>query len=568
MLIITLGQAVFVPVMLTDTASQSPAVGVLYNNVQATVVKNDGTAVDLTLGPTDWTQITQGAYSSKGYYLLKLPASVLDQEGNIHFGVAVAGNDFFPGLASVRANTEKQIYDRIGAPVLADISHDIQVISASTGTGGFGPTDRDNLLAVKAKTDNLPADPTSQATTNAAVAATFTATDHSNLLAVKTKTDNLPAIPASQSDVTNARDNVNSNTNSQASSINSNTNSRASEIKGASFTTGDDLHSMKAVINGINTKTTNLPSDPASQSVICGAGFDPSTDALHQLQLASSAASSGGFGVQDRADLQTIKTQANLIGTSTVATQADVVNNTAAARDAMMGVDTTNSPYNVKRTISEVYVYARNYINPKTTNLPSDPASNSVVNSVGSAVEGSGFVGASDSLHAIASAITASNYTSADRTLMNNIYSRLGAPTGASMSADIAGVKTTGDNNRSDVIAIRAKTDNLPGDPASNSHVDLVTGAGADAWNANDREMMTEIKAKTDRLPIDPASQSAGFGTTDRDNMVAIRYKTDALPVDPASITSVTNLSNKVGTPRSTVAADIQEVSDFVVANG
>lgn len=62
-----------------------------------------------------------------------------------------------------------------------------------------------NLAAVKAKTDNLPADPASNTQVNTRMATfTYTAPANSDITAIKAKTDNLPATPASQGDVTGA----------------------------------------------------------------------------------------------------------------------------------------------------------------------------------------------------------------------------------------------------------------------------------------------------------------------------------------------------------------------------
>jgi len=63
-----------------------------------------------------------------------------------------------------------------------------------------------------------------------------------------------------------------------------------------------------------------------------------------------------------------------------------------------------------------------------------------------------------------------------------DVMGRLGTPAGASVSADVAAVKT-------DTGAIKAKTDNLPASPANEATVQAV-------------------KAKTDNLPADPASNT------------------------------------------------------------
>jgi len=59
-----------------------------------------------------------------------------------------------------------------------------------------------DLTAVKAKTDNLPADPASNTQVNTRLAAAgYTAPDNAGIAAVKAKTDNLPASPANEANV-------------------------------------------------------------------------------------------------------------------------------------------------------------------------------------------------------------------------------------------------------------------------------------------------------------------------------------------------------------------------------
>jgi hypothetical protein len=57
----------------------------------------------------------------------------------------------------------------------------------------------------------------------------------------------------------------------------------------------------------------------------------------------------------------------------------------------------------------------------------------------------------------------------------------------------------------SDVAAIKAKTDGLPADPASNTQVNTRLAAASYVAPANDD--ITSIKAKTDNLPASPATE-------------------------------------------------------------
>lgn len=57
-----------------------------------------------------------------------------------------------------------------------------------------------------------------------------------------------------------------------------------------------------------------------------------------------------------------------------------------------------------------------------------------------------------------------------------------------------------------DVPGIKAKTDNLPADPASNTQVN--TRLAAAGYTAPDNSGIAAVKAKTDNLPADPASNT------------------------------------------------------------
>lgn len=94
--------------------------------------------------------------------------------------------------------------------------------------------------------------------------------------------------------------------------------------------------------------------------------------------------------------------------------------------------------------------------------------------------------------------------------MTGDAFARLGAPAGASVSADVAAVKA-------DTAAIKLKTDNLPSDPADASDI-----AGAfSTVNTNlstiagyiDTEVAA-IKAKTDNLPASPAAVGSAMTLT------------------------------------------------------
>ena len=105
--------------------------------------------------------------------------------------------------------------------------------------------------------------------------------------------------------------------------------------------------------------------------------------------------------------------------------------------------------------------------------------------------------------------------------MTGDAFARLGAPAGASVSADVASIKTdTGTTIPAtlatlagyvdtEVAAIKAKTDNLPSDPADASDIaasfSSVSGTLSTIAGYLDTEIAA-IKAKTDNLPASPAA--------------------------------------------------------------
>jgi hypothetical protein len=122
---------------------------------------------------------------------------------------------------------------------------------------------------------------------------------------------------------------------------------------------------------------------------------------------------------------------------------------------------------------------------------------------------------------------------------------------------------------------IKAKTDNLPSDPADQSElVTLINTKASQAsvnaiptttllaanYTAPDNAGIAAIKAKTDNLPSDPADQSelatlisaipttpllaANYTAPDNAGIAAIKAKTDNLPSDPADQSELVTLIN------------------------
>ena len=140
-----------------------------------------------------------------------------------------------------------------------------------------------------------------------------------------------------------------------------------------------------------------------------------------------------------------------------------------------------------------------------------------------------------------------------------------------------------------EVAAIKAKTDNLPVDPADASDIAAsfatVNSTLATIAAYIDTEVAA-IKAKTDNLPVDPADASdiaASFASVNASlttisgyidtEVAAIKAKTDNLPVDPAdasdiatSFSNITTLLNTLASYVDTEVAAIKAKTDNLPA--
>jgi hypothetical protein len=200
-------------------------------------------------------------------------------------------------------------------------------------------------------------------------------------------------------------------------------------------------------------------------------------------------------------------------------------------------------------------------IKAKTDNLPADPASETNVDANETHltdIKGTGFVKDTDSLTDIRPE-TDKIQTVLDDT--NEMQGKL--PSNNIMGSS---VKTDKDD---EIDAIKAKTDNLPVDPASETNVDAnethltdIKGTGF----VKDTDSLTNIRPETDKIQtIDnnvdliladtnemqgklPTNNIMGSSVkTDKDDEIdAIKAKTDNLPADPTSETVATSNKNEI----------------------
>jgi hypothetical protein len=92
--------AAWTPIRLLD-AFGVPLTGVAYSTVTGAVTKSDTTSATLTITNVDWVELTTGAFSGSGTYLLKLPNTALNTEGFVNVAVAHAGASTFVGIIEV-----------------------------------------------------------------------------------------------------------------------------------------------------------------------------------------------------------------------------------------------------------------------------------------------------------------------------------------------------------------------------------------------------------------------------------------------------------------------------------
>lgn len=99
--------------------------------------------------------------------------------------------------------------------------------------------------------------------------------------------------------------------------------------------------------------------------------------------------------------------------------------------------------------------------------------------------------------------------------------------------------------DNADITAIKAKTDHLPSDPASESSVEtainvignlVATRLATSSYTAPDNASVALIKAKTDNLPATPANEAT---------VAAVKAKTDLLPASPANEVTVAAIKAK-----------------------
>jgi hypothetical protein len=112
-------------------------------------------------------------------------------------------------IAAANPSLEDLTLAAIAAAVRTELATELARMDAAVtsrlSAAGYTAPDNANIALIKAKTDNLPADPASNTQVNTRLAASaYTAPDNTDIAAIKAKTDNLPASPAATGDIPTA----------------------------------------------------------------------------------------------------------------------------------------------------------------------------------------------------------------------------------------------------------------------------------------------------------------------------------------------------------------------------
>lgn len=120
-------------------------------------------------------------------------------------------------------------------------------------------------------------------------------------------------------------------------------------------------------------------------------------------------------------------------------------------------------------------------------------------------------------------------------------FARIGSPVGASISADIAGVKTVAD-------AVKLKTDNIPASPATAAAVAAIP-------TTDNTSNISAIKAKTDNLPASPAAMVWKKNT--QKTISFLMWDDDGNLAAGLTVTATRSLDNGVFASASNAVTDI-----------
>lgn len=147
-------------VRLLDSGG-SPVTGVAYTAVAAKLALADGSSTTVTPASAgDWTEITAGAFSGLGVYLLKIATNKASVLGQMVLALTASGAAAsVVSFHEVVTNLESDTVSLIGTPAGASVSVDVAAVKTDTGN-----LRTDYTTARAVKIDHLDADVSSRST--------------------------------------------------------------------------------------------------------------------------------------------------------------------------------------------------------------------------------------------------------------------------------------------------------------------------------------------------------------------------------------------------------------------
>ena len=171
------------PVVLKDT-SGNPKNAVAFGSVTMSIIKGDGTQLDISVASASWITPTGTAYASQGYYNVLMDSSSLSVTGTFQYCVLVSGAVPYFGVIKVTDGDTGATYNRLGTPAGASVSADIATTNAnaaSAASNASSAASNASTAAANAASANSNA---ITAATNASSAATNANNANNNILIV------------------------------------------------------------------------------------------------------------------------------------------------------------------------------------------------------------------------------------------------------------------------------------------------------------------------------------------------------------------------------------------------
>lgn len=127
------GKTQYVPVRMINTNGDGQA-AINYTDVSASLLLGGTTIVNIGVSASSWFEASGSVFSSTGVYSLLLHSASLTTTGSFAYAVSAGPNVpavKYVGVLKIVEVESADLFNRIGVPVAADISADLQNLSSS-----------------------------------------------------------------------------------------------------------------------------------------------------------------------------------------------------------------------------------------------------------------------------------------------------------------------------------------------------------------------------------------------------------------------------------------------------